>query len=82
MAQILIEVHLLEAKINKRSTGRDSLQEVFDHYEAMMFDSLGLDTVAYNESIRYYIDHPTQMAEIYAVVVDSLQVRSKNLGMK
>ncbi len=78
MTAILLEVHVLESKVSRRSVNRDSLQLMYDHFEGMLFEEMDVDTAAYNASIRFYIANPDLLAEIYEAVVDSLQLRSKN----
>ena len=79
MVAALIEIHVLEAKVNKRTLGHDSIQAVYDHYEWMLFEDLDIDSAAYNASLKYYLENPTELSDIYEAVVDSLQVRSKNV---
>ena len=79
MVAALIEIHILESKVNKRTLGHDSIQAVYDHYEWMLFEDLDIDSAAYNASLKYYLENPTELSDIYEAVVDSLQVRSKNV---
>ena len=72
MVSILIEVHLLEAKIQKLYLKEDSSKVLYDHYEDMLFDDLEVDREKYNNSMIYYVDNGYEMGKIYDRVVDSL----------
>lgn len=72
MVSILIEVHLLEAKIQKLYLKEDSSKVLYDHYEDMLFDDLEVDRERYNNSMIYYVDNGYEMGKIYDRVVDSL----------
>lgn len=77
MVRVLIDVHILEAKIKKLYLPKDSSQKVYDHYEGMLFDELGITPEQYNESTEYYVDHLDLMKGVYDEVVDSLLARQK-----
>lgn len=79
MVDLLIQVHLLEAKINKvpKRPG-DSTQLLFDHYQMLLFEDLGVDSARYRSSMTYYLDNPGEFTSIYQAVVDSLALRAKN----
>lgn len=79
MVDLLIQVHLLEAKINKvPKRAGDSSQLVFDHYQALLFEDLGIDSARYRSSMTYYLDNPKELTSVYQAVVDSLALRAKN----
>ncbi len=74
----MMEVHLLEAKINNVPVDPfDSAQAVYEHYERMLFEDLGITTDQYERSFNYYVDHPNEFEKIYAAVVDSLMAREQ-----
>ncbi|WP_258097830.1 DUF4296 domain-containing protein [Marinoscillum pacificum] len=77
MVRVLIDVHILEAKIKKLYLPRDSSQLIYNHYEGMLFDDLGITKEQYAESTAYYIDEIDEMKDIYNQVVDSLLARQK-----
>jgi len=77
MVRVLIDVHILEAKIKKLYLPRDSSQLIYNHYEEMLFDDLGITKEQYAESTAYYIDEIDEMKDIYNQVVDSLLARQK-----
>ena len=78
MTKVLMEVHLLEAKVNELSiTPLDSEQVVYDHFEKLLFDTLSITQEQYERSFNYYLDHPKQFEKIYNAVVDSLLQKEK-----
>lgn len=78
MAKIITEVHLLEAKIGQLTIKpEDSIQVVYDHYEKLLFENLGITQEQYVSSFNYYVDNPAQFEKIYNAVVDSLMQKEK-----
>ena len=76
----MMEVHLLEAKINNVPIDhKDSTQAVYDHYEKLLFEDLGITQDQYERSFNYYVDHPADFEKIYSTVVDSLMARESKL---
>ena len=80
MVKILIEVHLLEAKIQKLYIARDSSQILYQHYEKKLFEELDVDREKYNNSMIYYVDNGYKMSDIYDRVVDSLLLQQQTLS--
>ena len=77
MAQVLIDIHLLEQKIDQLNISYDSQQVLYNHFEPLVFADHGVDSARYRESLNYYIGHVSQLEQIYKEVVDSLIVREK-----
>lgn len=79
MVELLIQIHLLEAKMNKvPKRPKDSTQLVFDHYQAMIFEDFGIDSARYRRSMSFYLEYPKEFTSVYQAVVDSLALRAKN----
>ncbi len=79
MAKAMLEIHILEAKVQKLYLPRDSSKLVYYHYEKLLFEDLGIEEDVYNESLIYYIDHSTELSEIYERVVDSLLLKQNTI---
>lgn len=78
MVKVLMEVHLLEARIDQIPVvPNDSTQAVYEHYERLMFDSLGISQEQYEASFNYYLNNPKEFEKIYSAVVDSLLQKEK-----
>lgn len=82
MVRVLIDVHLLEAKIKKLYLPKDSSQVVYNHYEHLLFTDLGITRETYHQSMEFYMDEIGEMKSIYDVVTDSLLARSKSQNIK
>ncbi len=73
MIKILSEVHLLEAKVGfLKLDHKDSAQYVYNHFEELLFDSLGVSKTQYEISYNYYLENTSEFVKIYEAVVDSL----------
>lgn len=75
-----MEIHMLEAKVNQVPIyPLDSAQVVYDHFEKLLFEQMGVTKEQYETSFIYYVDNPTEFDKIYQTVVDSLMQREKLL---
>ena len=80
MVEILIEVHLLEAKIKNLSIRPiDSAKVVYAHYEKLLFADFNITQDQYERSFNYYTENLPEFKDIYTTVVDSLMQREKLL---
>lgn len=78
MIKVLMEIHLLEARIDEVSiVPKDSVQLVYEHYENLLFDSLDISQEQYEISFNYYLSNPKEFEKIYSAVVDSLLQKEK-----
>jgi len=76
MVKILVEVHVLESKVkNVDIDPDDSVQQVYDHFEGLLFEDLEITQDQYERSFNYYVDNPSDLEEIYETVIDSLLAR-------
>ena len=77
MVSFLIDLHLTEAKMNYTEARQaDSTEILFRNYEKHLMGQHGFTDSVYLQSYAYYLDHMELMDEIYADVVDSLNVMS------
>lgn len=73
MVKTLTEIHLLEAKIGTiKVEPQDSTQAIYEHYENLLFQDLGITKEQYEVSFQYYLSNPNEFEKIYNIVVDSL----------
>lgn len=78
MVSLLVEFHLLEAKIKKLDIRpMDSAKVVYSHYENLIFADFNISVDQYERSFNYYIDNTVQFKDIYDTVVDTLMQREK-----
>jgi hypothetical protein len=72
MTHVMIQIHLLEAKIGRLGLRTDSAKVVYKHFESELFRELKMDTSYFNKSFSYYSKKPEIFTKIYNAVVDSL----------
>lgn len=82
MTEVLVEVHLLESKISRLYLGPDSAKVLYEHYETMLFEELGITETQYQKSLDFYTQEVEDFHKIYEVVVDTLLARQKASDFK
>ena len=75
MAVILVDMHLAEGKIEELRLRSDTARMVLEHFEMKVLEKHGIEAEVYRKSFQYHINNVKTMDEIYAIVVDSLNVR-------
>jgi hypothetical protein len=78
MIKVLSEVYVTEEKISRLGLTIDSASKVFSHLQSKIFAATGVTDSAFNRSVDYYMDHPKEMEQVYAALVDSLQLREQH----
>ena len=79
MTRVLMEVYISEEKISRLNLNRDSAEKVFELARPYIFERIGVPDSIFLESYNYYVAHPEELDKIYAVVVDSLNLREQKL---
>jgi hypothetical protein len=82
MVNLLIDVHLLEAKVQKLYLTKDSAVQVYQYFEKKLFKQQGVNDSLYNASLLFYTVELNELKQIYEEVVDSLLARQVALDMK
>lgn len=77
MVDILIDLHIIEARINSVRIPKDTVKKFFPELEEKLFEKHGVSDSAYYRSYQYYLENVGKMEEIYSAVVDSLSVRER-----
>jgi len=77
MIDLLVDIHLTEAKVKELYLKRDSSNQLFKILEKEVYERHQTTDSAYKKSILYYLDEMGKMEEIYSAVVDSLSLREK-----
>lgn len=80
MVNVLSEVYITEEKISRLSLEFDSAQEVFYLMRDDIARKTGIPDSTFQRSLRYYGDRPVQIQEIYAALIDSLQLREQRMN--
>lgn len=77
MTELLVDFHLLEAKIEQLGVKPDSAKKVYSHFADQLYKKYDVDSAQYQKSLLFYLDNPEIMHDIYEVVVDSLMLRDR-----
>lgn len=77
MVELLVDIHILEARVDKLRIGNDSSYAVYNTLEKELFEKHGVSKKEYVNSYKYYLSDPNALDRIYEVVVDSLNVIQK-----
>lgn len=72
MTHVMIQIHLLEAKMGRLSLRIDSAKKVYRHFEGELLRELKVDSAVFANSFDYYSKNPEVFTKIYNAVVDSL----------
>ena len=75
MVDVLIDIHLLEAKLGALDVAKDSGAVLYRAYEQQIFEKHQINTDLYRESYQWHFNHLHSLNEIYGIVVDSLMLR-------
>ena len=82
MVPLLIDIYIGESRVNNMRLSRDSSMAIFGVYEGELFKQHEVTDSVYRRSMSYYYSHPDQLEDIYAVVLDSLNLREQRLKEK
>ncbi|MCR9251871.1 MAG: DUF4296 domain-containing protein [bacterium] len=82
MIEILIDIHLLEEKIDYLKLEKDTSLMLFKAYEFELLKEHEVDTAEYQKSYRWYASEVRTMSRMYETIVDSLNVRHKRVSKK
>lgn len=77
MVELLTEIHILEAQVDKLRLTKDSTYMVYNTLEQEIFEKYAVNKALYEESFKFYLARPERLDKIYSVVVDSLNVIQK-----
>lgn len=72
MVELLIDIHILEGKLDKLRIQRDSSTVLYNTFEREILKAHNIDKALYKSSYQYYLEEVNSMDEIYTAVVDSL----------
>lgn len=73
MADMLVEIHLAEAKVSKLNLrSMDSSVVVFRKLQQEIWAKHKVDSALYNKSYAYYASNPEQLGSVYEIVTKAL----------
>lgn len=79
MVQAMTELYLAEQKLATIGISRDSTAQVFKEMSPMVFGKLNTNDSILSMSFDYYMARPAEMEEIFAVLIDSLNLREQKM---
>jgi hypothetical protein len=79
MVSVMMEVYILEDKINRMTIGPDSSRQVFAIMSKRVPEKTGIPDSIFRRSMDYYMARPKEMERIYSALVDSLNLREQRL---
>lgn len=82
MINILIDIHILESKIELLFIPKDSGILIFNTFEREIFEEYQVSKEGYIKSYQYYLENMSGMSEIYTAVVDSLNFMQKSFEIE
>ena len=77
MTAVLMDIYILESQTKELKVHFDSSKKVYNLFEARILEKHDVPDSSYRKSFSYYQDHPDDLDEIYAMLVDSLSLREK-----
>ena len=80
MVNILIDIHLIEEKVNQLNFSKDSSKGMFDMLEKEIFQKYNITDEDYRKSYSYYFFNPKELDDIYQSVIDSLNVYNQSFN--
>lgn len=79
MVSVLSELYISEQKISTLGVKRDSLKEIFSVMKDSIFEKTGVSDSVFRKSMNYYMEDPLVLEGIYAVLIDSLNLREQRV---
>jgi hypothetical protein len=77
MVAYLIDLQLVDAKIQSLNLPEDSIKKFYGKLEQELFKKHDITDSLYIKSVSYYLYDVKGMEEIYSAVVDSLSLRER-----
>ena len=79
MVKVMSEIYLAEQKVNSLGLPRDSLEQIFSVMKDMIFKKAGTSDATFKRSLKYYLDEPKTVEDIYTALIDSLNLREQRM---
>jgi hypothetical protein len=79
MVRAMTELYLTEQKASTVGVSRDSTTQMFRAMSPAIFEQLGTSDSVFRISFDYYMENPILMEEIYAALIDSLNLREQKM---
>ena len=80
MVRLLIDLHLLEARIDASRLGVDTARALYVRHQRTFLRRAQTTDSAFQQSYRYYGVHGKDLDDIYQAVIDSLGSKERQMG--
>lgn len=77
MAEILIDLQIAAVRANNYSNNEDSARMFLKEATFSIYKKHGIEEEAFQKSYRYYLEHPSEMEDIYKSVIDGLSLKER-----
>jgi hypothetical protein len=77
MVNVMTELYIAEEKANRLPIPSDSAKELFPMFSAKAFEKAGVSDTTFQNSLDYYMSEPEKLENIYAILVDSLNLKAQ-----
>lgn len=75
MVNILIDIHVAQADVSMRNLPQDSADNLFLIKKMKVLQRYNADEARFKESYFYYLEHISQLENMYGRVVDSIGLK-------
>ena len=82
MINLLIELHLTEAKVSIKNLPQDSSVKFYNYLQNKVFAENKVDSIIFSNSYNYYSTDSKKIDAIYTAVIDSLSLRESRKVLK
>lgn len=82
MVYALTHIYIAEEKVKSMNLSMDSSRQVFDSIEKRVLNKWAINDSLVKKSIDYYMEHPKELEQIYATLVDSLNLMEQRATVK
>ncbi|WP_200976111.1 DUF4296 domain-containing protein [Echinicola sp. 20G] len=77
MVGIMVDIHMAEGLASSLPVSYDSSKKLYPMFENRVFEKHQVADTTYTKSLEYYLRDAEKMEELYARVIDSLNVKEK-----
>ena len=82
-ASLLKEVHLAEGGFELQKTnGKEDAQNALSNSYQTIFSSHNIDETIFQKTLEYYANHPSELEEIYADVIEEITEERTSLNQQ
>jgi|GEM_PF-710441 hypothetical protein len=74
MVRVLTEIYLAEEKVQRLGLRTDSSAKLFARVTKKIEERTGIPDSIFQNSLRYYMERPRELQDIYTILVDSLSL--------